>query len=83
MTKTPDAAPVAPPEALLARITAFVESDYKIASHRECHECGKKRTKEQLVADLASEAAVVQTFTGRVFCSPGCFADYKKGEGFR
>lgn len=40
------------------------------AKRETCHECGKRRIPFGF-----------QAFTGRAFCSPECFADYKRCQG--
>lgn len=58
-----------------------IATSYHHTVHRRCHHCLKNRTIEELVADLETGGAVIQSVTGRVFCAPGCFDAYKEAEG--
>ena len=40
-----------------------------------CHWCGKKTTKY-------ADEVIVQAFTGRRFCSSGCWENHQTSEGF-
>lgn len=56
-----------------------IARDYAEADDRRCHQCSKVRTVEELSQALIANDAVVQAWSGRVFCFPHCWDEYKEG----
>lgn len=55
-----------------------MEEDYAAPERRRCHQCEAQHSLEAL---LERKGVVIQTFTGRVFCYPKCWEEYKRSEG--
>lgn len=62
------------------RLAEWVEREFGAGGGR-CHTCGAPYTADGLVDGLLARSVGLQTFTGRAFCYPGCWEEYRRREG--